>query len=140
VTRGHVTRERSRDTRGEVTRPPPPPVRHASIAHTFSFLSFFLPLFKPYPRSFLMHSSTFFFLHFLCCSGFISRLSLSLSLSFPTQPYLIVFLSLPLPLPPPLPPSPLNSLIPPSLSPSFSLCLWSVTLNLAPSICFSSFV
>lgn len=26
------------------------------------------------------------------------------------------------------------------LSPSFSLCLWSVTLNLAPSICFSSFV
>lgn len=24
------------------------------------------------------------------------------------------------------------------LSPSFSLCLWSVTLNLAPSICFSS--
>ena len=26
------------------------------------------------------------------------------------------------------------------LSPSFSFCLWSVTLNLAPSICFSSFV
>lgn len=26
------------------------------------------------------------------------------------------------------------------LPPSFSLCLWSVTLNLAPSICFSSFV
>lgn len=26
------------------------------------------------------------------------------------------------------------------LSPSFSLCLWSVTLNLTPSICFSSFV
>lgn len=26
------------------------------------------------------------------------------------------------------------------LSPSFSLCLWSVTLNLAPSICFSSFI
>lgn len=26
------------------------------------------------------------------------------------------------------------------LSPSFSLCLWSLTLNLTPSICFSSFV
>lgn len=59
-----------------------------------------------------------------------------LSVFPPQQPYLIKFPShvsprshLPLQT---------RSFLP--LSPPFSLCLWSVTLNLAPSICFSSLV
>lgn len=40
----------------------------------------------------------------------------------------------------PLAPSPSSSLPFLPQSPSFSPCLWSITLNLAPSICFSSLV
>lgn len=101
---------------------------HVSIAPSFHFSSsdkvntlkilIFLP---PFPRNFLCFS------RFISCPSFLSFQ--------PTLPHRVsVSFS------PPLFYLPLQTFLFLPLSPSFSLCLWSVTLNLAPSICFSSFV
>lgn len=115
-------------------------VIHLSVApsHFFPLLvPFFSPLtnltfifFKSPPQ--LLLSLPPFPLNFLLLCRLLSVLSF-----FPLQqPYLIVYLSLVSP----FSYLPLQTLSFLPLSPSFSLCLWSVTLNITPSICFSSFV
>lgn len=111
-------------------------------------LSHFFPLHVLFISPLTNLTSIFFssFSHFFfpTSSSFPPQLPPLLSLPLPPvlsvfplqQPYLIMFPSHVSPrshLP-----FQTGSFLPPS--PSFSLCLWSVTPNLAPSICFSSFV